>query len=306
MEILFLGTGSAWCVPEYSCDCVICSETARLGEERTRTCFLVRGSETLLVDCGPDIRRQMLAHNMECPDAILITHEHGDHYLGLDDLLAFRRARPRGNWTPIPVYATEQTWNAVEIRFGYLLGSLLEKRTVMPGEPLQGLKAAVTPFKTEHGAFAKGSVGYVIEDAEEGVRRKLVYTSDFISMENEPQILENPDMLIMQSHWLNEPLENRPHHMSFQNAMDYIRRWNPRSGTYLVHISAGDTYPGDPRNDSVKKWPPKSPLRPPAGGEPYPIPRCHAEWRDVIDRIAEDYNLPRPIRPAFDGLRVRV
>ena len=69
---------------------------------------------------------------------MLITHEHGDHYLGLDELLCFRRNLPPKDWTPIPVYATEQAWSQVETRFGYLLGSLLEKRLAIPGRNLRG------------------------------------------------------------------------------------------------------------------------------------------------------------------------
>ena len=94
MEILFLGTGAAWAVPEHSCACAICSRMLAEGEERTRTSFLVRGSESILMDCGPDWRIQMKTHQLGRPDAILITHEHSDHFLGLDDLLAFRRSMP--------------------------------------------------------------------------------------------------------------------------------------------------------------------------------------------------------------------
>ncbi len=64
--------------------------------------------KTILVDCGPDIRVQMKAVGCRRPDAILITHEHGDHYLGMDDLLVLRRSMPVDEWAPIPVYATEQ------------------------------------------------------------------------------------------------------------------------------------------------------------------------------------------------------
>jgi len=304
LEIQFLGTGSAWSVPEYSCQCAICSELIRLGEERTRTSFLVKASQTLLVDCGPDIRRQMVRNQIARPDAVLITHEHGDHFLGLDDLLAFRRAVPPDSWQPIPVYATAQAWQSIELRFGYLIGSLLEKREAVPGEKLAGLDLEVIPFKTHHGPFAVGSVGYCFQPRGDGGFR-LVYTSDFVRLDEEPDFLSEPDVLIIQSHWLNEPKVNRANHLSFQRAMDYIRRWKPRRATYLVHISAGDQVPGDPHNYALKKLTPLEPLTEPGTGKPYPVPRCQAEWQVVIDRITRDWHLPGPIFVAEDGMVCR-
>ena len=91
MEIVFLGTGAAWGLPEHTCSCAICAKMRDLGEHRTRTGLFIRGQERLMIDCGPDIRSQMMIHDIELPDAVIITHEHGDHFLGLDELLAFRR-----------------------------------------------------------------------------------------------------------------------------------------------------------------------------------------------------------------------
>jgi phosphoribosyl 1,2-cyclic phosphate phosphodiesterase len=304
MEILFLGTGAAWAVPEHSCGCAICSKMLAEGEERTRTSFLVRGSETILVDCGPDWRIQMRTHQLERPDVILITHEHVDHFFGLDDLLAFRRSMPADLWMPIPVYATEPTWKAIEVRFGHLLGSLLEKRYAVPGLQLEGIKTRITPFKTYHGPTAAGSVGYVLEDLISGDYFKIVYTSDFSRLEDEPPILMGPDVLIIQSHWLNEPRENRANLMSFQRAMDYIRKWKPRRETFLVHLSDADQVPGDPCNTFLKKLQPLAPLEEPGSGLRYPIPTCRAEWKHIIDKICSDHDVPGPVVAAHDGMRL--
>jgi phosphoribosyl 1,2-cyclic phosphate phosphodiesterase len=307
MEIIFLGTGSAWCIPEHSCGCAICRKLTECGEERTRTSFLVRGTESVLVDCGPDLRYQMMKNSVERPDLILITHEHGDHFLGMDDLLAFRRSLPADMWRPIPVYASEVSWKAIEVRFGYLLGSLIEKRIAVSGIPLDGTKTRILPFKTFHGPTAAGSLGYVLEDCDaSGTSAKIVYTSDFVRIEEEhPEIFE-PDVLITQAHWLNEPVENRPHHLSFQRGIDYIKQWKPKKATYLVHISDGDEVPGDPCNAFLKKYPPMAPLAEPSTGNLYPVPRCQGEWQDVVNRIAKDYGVPGPLFVAQDGLRVAI
>jgi phosphoribosyl 1,2-cyclic phosphate phosphodiesterase len=272
------------------------------GEERTRTSIALQAAESLLIDCGPDMQRQMVKNDLQRPDAILITHEHADHFLGMDDLLAFRRALPKDAWQPIPVYATDVAWQSIQARFGYLIGTLVERREAVPNKVLDGLKTKITPFKTFHGPSAPGSVGYVVEEKTAAGGLKLVYTSDFMRLDEEPNFVGEPDVLIIQSHWLNEPVNNRPFHMSFQCAMDYIRRWKPKQAVYLVHISAGDCVPGDPANDALHKLEPTAPLANPATGIPYPIPRCQAEWQAVVDMISVDFGLPQPIFVAHDGM----
>ncbi len=276
-----------------------------LGERRMRTSLLVRGIETILVDCGPDVNLQMRRFGITRPDAVLITHEHGDHFLGMDELLAFRRSVPPGAWAPIPVYATEKSWRSIEASFGYLLGSLVEKRTAIPGVPLQGIRTRITPFKTFHGPSAAGSVGYALEDASAtNDSFRFVYTSDLIRVEEEIPELSEPDILVIQSNWLNEPHENRPNHMSFQRAMDYIKSWRPKIASYLVHISDADLVPGDPCNNFLKKLAPLSPLSDPTTGEPYPIPTCQEEWQKSVERICLDHDVPGRILVAYDGMMI--
>ena len=70
MEIIFLGTGGAWGVPELHCDCLICQEMRRRGEKRERTSILISGKTNLLLDCGPDIRSQLSRNGIENIDAL--------------------------------------------------------------------------------------------------------------------------------------------------------------------------------------------------------------------------------------------
>lgn len=272
------------------------------GEERTRTSLLIRGKDTLLVDCGPDARRQLAGRLNAPPTAILITHAHGDHFLGLDELVAFRRQKERSEWRPIPAYATEETWTRVEEVFGYLLGNLLEKRLARVGQPLEGLKCRVVPFATDHGPTALGSVGYLIQERANSV---LLYTSDFQDLPQDPPLHVPPEVLVIQSHWLHEPVENRPHHMSFQRALEFIRRWAPRR-VFLVHISEEYPVPGDPFPRGLKGTPPKDPLIDPRTREPYPPPLCHKEWQETVLRISEQYGLVQRPVVAHDGLVVRL
>lgn len=306
MDLFFLGTGAAWGAPEAGCPCRICQNMRLLNEERLRSAYLLKGEETILIDCGPDIRRQLNGLAIEKLDAILISHEHADHYLGLDDILAFRRRLPKAEWRSIPTYATEATWAVINKTFGYLCQTTLEPRIVQPGERLQGLNTSIYPFKTFHGEAASGSVGFIVEKEQNGHLRRLVYTSDFFDLPfTDPRILE-PDVLIIQSHWVNEPLVNRANCLSLERGLKFIKDWKPKGKVFLTHISEAYPLEGDPANGALKKLAPRKPLEDPKTQLPYRLPTCQAEWQALAEKIFRDQKIPVPVIVASDGLEVRL
>ncbi len=308
MQLLFLGTGGAWGLPEHQCPCATCAHLRAIGEQRTRTSLWLQGPARVLIDPGPDLRAQLMREDLPRPDAVLITHEHGDHYLGLDDLLCYRRNLPPEDWQPIPVYASQETWQQVEVRFGYLLGSLLEKRLAVPGRELSGEPFGPTlacrPVKTDHGPIPKGSVGYVLTDRS-GLRPiSLGCTSDLMRV-SETEGFAGLDLLVCQSHFVHEPAINRANHLSLQRALPLLAQWQP-GRVYLVHLSCQDFIPGDDEaNRMLKKYEPSEPLRDPAG-RPYPIPRDQAAWQALAERVFGDHGLNMPVTVAADGLRVEL
>jgi len=308
VEILFLGTGGAWGLPEHQCPCATCRHLRAIGQYRTRTSLWVQGPAPVLVDPGPDLRAQLMREDLPRPAAVLVSHEHGDHFLGLDELLCYRRNLPPDDWQPIPVYASEAAWVQIEARFGYLLGNLLEKRLAHPGRELEGEpfgpEFACTPVKTDHGPFPQGSVGYVFRQGRGDRALRWGYTSDFIAVED-PQGFAGLDLLVCQCHFFNEPEINRANHMSLQRALKLWRQWRPGE-VYLVHLSCQDSIPGDePANQMLKKYRPGDPLRDPQG-EPYPIPRDHDSWQDTVKRVLAHRGINIPVRVARDGLRIEV
>jgi ribonuclease BN (tRNA processing enzyme) len=135
---------------------------------------------------------------------------------------------------------------------------------------------------------------------------KLLYTSDFADIPDMSAELVGCDVLIVQSFWLNEPIDNRPSHMSFQNAIQYIKRLKPRKDIFLVHMGDADRVPGDPANHMAKKYEPRDPLKPPHGEQPYPIPGSQAQWQETVDQILLDHGVPYAVTVAHDNLTVRV
>jgi phosphoribosyl 1,2-cyclic phosphate phosphodiesterase len=302
VKLTFLGTGATWGLPELNCDCMICRDMRQRQEKRERTALLLEGPSSLLIDCGPDIAAQLSRHDVHRLDAVLITHEHGDHYIGLDELFSYKRTAPQGEFTSIPVYMTRESWGTVRMRFGYLEQmEIIKVHELTPKTftPVAGFE--VFAFRTGHGAFAKGSVGYLIQNTE-GIPLRMVYTSDFMSLPEIPEEIVQPDILILPCWRLNEPVKNTPQLLSFQRAVEYIKMLKPTREIFLVHIGDGDPVPGDPANSMTKKREPASPLAPPGSPHPYPIPKNQDEWQSVVNRILSDYDLDFKCTVAHDGL----
>jgi phosphoribosyl 1,2-cyclic phosphate phosphodiesterase len=308
MDLVFLGTGGAWGLPEVKCQCLICRELRLRGEKRDRTSLLLSGESTLLVDCGPDARAQLERNHVENIDGVLITHEHGDHFIGLDEFFSYKRNSPRDKYRSIPVYLTEDSWKMIRPRFEYLSDlEVLRFNMIEPGKWFSCKEFSIMAFSTEHGAFAKGSVGYLIRfKGANGHEKSVLYTSDFMDIPHVPEEILNPDYLVIQAFWLNEPESNRPHHMSFQRSLKFIELLKPVEETFLVHMGDADMVPGDPENSVAKKYKPLDPMRPPSGGDPYPIPLNQQQWQDTVTQIFSDLGMDRKVTVAYDDLRITI
>ncbi|MBX6746889.1 MAG: MBL fold metallo-hydrolase, partial [Acetobacteraceae bacterium] len=84
---------------------------------RTRTSALVEGPDggRLLIDAGPDLRAQLLAVGVARLDAVLFTHAHADHILGIDDLRQVNRITGK----VLDAYGTRTTLSKLDDRFDY-------------------------------------------------------------------------------------------------------------------------------------------------------------------------------------------
>ena len=115
MKITFLGTGTSQGIPIIGSTHPVClSEDFK--DKRLRVSVLVEWDDfSVLIDCGPDFRQQMLRTNCTKIDAVLFTHEHSDHTAGLDDLRPFFFRQGA-----LDIYAQERVLQSLYKRFDYI------------------------------------------------------------------------------------------------------------------------------------------------------------------------------------------
>ena len=126
MKVYFLGTGTSQGIPVIGSKHSVCLSTD-LKDKRLRVSVWIHTTDfSIIIDCGPDFRQQMLTSNCQHVDAILFTHEHADHTAGLDDIRPFYFVQGA-----IPIYAHQRVIQNLTKRFDYIF----ETANKYPGAP---------------------------------------------------------------------------------------------------------------------------------------------------------------------------
>ncbi len=140
VRVTLLGTGTSTGVPVIGCRCSVCT-SADVRDMRSRaSCLIEAGGLSIVVDTGPDFRRQALAAGLTRVDAVLFTHAHFDHIVGVDDLRPFLF----GNPAPICCYADPGAAEVISRMFCYIF----EQRTY-PGAPNLEMRPVTGPFEAQ-------------------------------------------------------------------------------------------------------------------------------------------------------------
>jgi phosphoribosyl 1,2-cyclic phosphate phosphodiesterase len=116
--LTFLGSGTSMGVPTLGCTCAVCTSAYLPGSKNRRTrpsIALEYNGHTVLIDTGQDFHVQAVREHLMSVDAVLYTHSHADHILGMDDLRPLSFARPEG----IALYADDTTADVIERVFEY-------------------------------------------------------------------------------------------------------------------------------------------------------------------------------------------
>lgn len=226
MKIYFLGTGTSQGIPVIGSHHSVC-QSENPKDKRLRVSVWISWEEfSLVIDCGPDFRQQMLTSKCPKVDAILYTHEHSDHTAGMDDIRPFNFKQ--GN---IPIYAHQRVLENLKKRFDYIFETVNKypgAPTVSPNEvannqPFILGNKAVIPINVMHGNLQV--FGYRIDN--------FAYLTDVKTIEkSEIDKLKGLDVLVVNA------LREEPHntHFNLQEALDFISLVQPKKA-YLTHIS---------------------------------------------------------------------
>lgn len=228
-EIVFLGSGTSMGVPTLGCSCAVCTSTDP-RDNRMRPSILVNFREGdserhVLIDTGPDFRQQALRENLRNIDAVLYTHSHADHIMGLDDLrpLSFK------NPDKIPLYADNTTTQVLRQVFEYTFSesnrypykARVELRPLEEHTRIFGADFVTVPLL--HGALE--TVGFRFG--------KAAYLTDMSDIpEASFSLLQNLDVLII------DALRRTPHpsHSNVETSLKFIQKIHPRQA-YFTHIA---------------------------------------------------------------------
>ncbi len=225
MKITFLGTGSSAGTPVIACHCPVCSSSEPRNRRRRASILVEQGATTLLVDTGPDLRRQMLDAGVQQLTAVLYTHFHADHINGIDDLRAFNFAQK----AVIPCYADERTATELETRFRYCFLPP-DRAWAKPSLSMERFHSAqdfgdlrVTPIPIMHGKLS--ILGFRFDD--------VAYLTDLKSIPDESlMLLRNLKMLILDC----LRYEAHPTHLNVEEALYWTRRIGAEQ-TIFTHMT---------------------------------------------------------------------
>ena len=208
---------------------------------RMRSSLLVQGpTGNLLVDCAPEMRLQMTREKIYDVEAVLITHAHADHIMGMDDLRSLCMKTQR----PIPVYTLPEYQQDIRRVFNYAFGDYPSGIFVprfdlrdIPGDPEGGGVIEVgglrfTTFFVEHGP--KTVIGLRVGG--------LAYITDVSRIPDAAMpYLQDLSVLII------DAVRRRPHpnHFHFDKAIEVAQALGAKK-TYLTHL--GHDYDHDVTN----------------------------------------------------------
>lgn len=225
LKVTFLGTGTSQGIPIIGSNHPVClSENPK--DKRLRVSVLVEVDElNILIDCGPDFRQQMLSNNVDRIDAILYTHEHSDHTVGLDDIRPFFFRQG-----DIPIYAHKRVMDSLRHRFDYIFatenkypGAPSVRENIISNTSFEVDNIKITPVNVMHNRVQV--FGFRI--------RNFAYLTDVKTIEEEEiEKLKGVDVLVVNA------LRKEPHHSHFnlEEALEFIDQVKP-DRTYLTHIS---------------------------------------------------------------------
>jgi phosphoribosyl 1,2-cyclic phosphate phosphodiesterase len=230
--LTFLGTGTSMGVPTLGCTCAVCQDAyqPKSPNRRTRPSVLIAyNGRNVLIDTGPDFHAQAVRERITALDAVLYTHGHADHVLGMDDLRPLSFHLPAG----LPLFADDATALILERIFEYTFRKIdryptsarveIHRLPVEAGAEIALFGATFQRIPVTHGrntiaGYRFGSAAYLTDMSD-------------IPEESLP-LLQDLDILIL------DALRREPHpsHSHLAKSIDLVNKIAPKRA-FFTHIS---------------------------------------------------------------------
>jgi phosphoribosyl 1,2-cyclic phosphate phosphodiesterase len=242
IQLTVLGSGTSMGVPTLGCHCAVC-ESTDTNDKRTRPSILLEDAgHNVVVDTTPDFRMQAMRVRLERLDAVLYTHAHADHIMGLDDIRPYNLKQK----SLIPIYGSAETLATIRRQFAYIFDGAPTESS-LPGVDLHVIDGAfdvagihVVPIPARHGPHAV--LGFRFG--------KAAYLTDFSSVpESSKALLQNLDDFIL------DALRYTPHpmHSNVEQSLALVQELKPKRAWFthichdLSHVKANATLPANVR-----------------------------------------------------------
>ena len=243
LSIKVLGSGTSVGVPTIGCDCAVCRSDDPRDTRLRPSIHVTDGGRGVLIDTTPDFRQQALRARLERVDAILFTHSHADHIMGLDDVRPFNFKQGG----VIPIYGSSETIANIQRAFRYIFdGSETESSRprlvphIFENDPIDLFGLHFVPLRLNHG---RGTVhGFRFGNA--------AYLTDHSDIPEESRArLRNLDVLFL------DALRHRPHptHSTVERSIQSVEELQPRRAFFthmchdLPHARTEETLPANIR-----------------------------------------------------------
>lgn len=225
LSITVLGSGTSVGVPTIGCHCAVCSSDDPRDKRLRPSVYVKYGERGVLIDTTPDFRQQALRARIERVDAILFTHSHADHIMGLDDVRPFNFKQGG----VIPIYGAAETIDNICRCFRYIFDARYAESAVprlvtnvFDSAPIDLFGVHFTPIRLWHGksivyGFRFGGAAYLTDHSdipEESMRQ-----------------LSGLDVLFL------DALRHRPHptHSTVERSLQSVEKLAPRRA-FFTHI----------------------------------------------------------------------
>jgi phosphoribosyl 1,2-cyclic phosphate phosphodiesterase len=213
--LTFLGSGTSMGVPTLGCTCAVCADAHLPGSPNRRTrpsVLLAYNGHNVLIDTGQDFHVQAVRENLQSVDAVLYTHGHADHVLGMDDLRPLSFKNPEG----LALYADDATATVIERIFEYTFRKV--DRYPTSARVAMHRLSTVTHGRNTIAGYRFGAAAYLTD------------TSDI--PDASLPLLQDLDILIL------DALRREPHpsHLHLEKSIELVNKLRPKRA-YFTHIS---------------------------------------------------------------------